>query len=161
MFKKILKSFSALLILSTLFYSCGEQQITQPPIFKQQKAVIYEKLGLVAMASTENLYQLAVDFSTGQVNVNDFKKIRIVFTCESNSIESTVRLFLSTDNITSREVYTVSGINDLNKTDHAIDIEEPAEKIWLNMIVNVSGSNAGDASYLYTKVNDFVIYGIK
>jgi hypothetical protein len=157
MFKKLLKSFSIVLIFAALFYSCGEQ-VFQPPVAYHHSSVIYQKTGLVAYTSTQSTSQEIVNFNTGMINVNGYKHLRIVFKGLTNSDGSTISLYLNSDK-GSQQIYTVSSINGINEGDHAIEIEEPAEKIWLSMFINMHTAYIGDENIKFTQVSDFMIYG--
>jgi hypothetical protein len=163
MLKTLIKSFSALILFASLFYSCGEQSV-QPPYSKAApgQVTIFEKLGLVQIVSSENIFLKTVDFNTGELNTAGFKKIRISFKSESNCFGSTVRLFLHSPGIKNQGIFTINIQGENNQgTDHSIDIEDPAEKIWLSMNIKLETYNSGDENYIYTKVSDLVIYGIR
>lgn len=159
MYKLIIKSFSLIFILSILFYSCSEEQLVQPRII--QNSILFQKTGQVAYASSENSSQSIVSFSTGQVDAAKYKRIKIVFKGFTNTDGSTISLFLKTEKGNTQEIYSASNIGGINQSDHAIEIEEPAEKIWLSIIINMGSTYGSDANIKYTEASDFVIYGIE
>jgi hypothetical protein len=155
MYKNILK-LAALIVFSVIFYSCSDTTV-QAPIEQAQELLRVN--GTVETASVNGCYSQTVRYITNEINLNDYKKLVVKFKGETNSAGSLIEVYSESGDQPSMLVANFAGGEIWG--DHAIVVDNPAEKIWLSMRININPPVKEVCGHKYASVKDLIVYGVR
>ncbi len=155
MYKHTLK-LAALIVFSVIFYSCSDT-LVQSPI--EQTDELIRVNGTVEAASVNGCYSQTVRYITEEINLKDYKKLEVRFKGETNSSGSEIQVLLNS--INQSNMLLSQYVNGEVGGDHAIIVDNPSEKIWLELRIKINPPVCGDNEHKYTKANDLIIYGVR
>jgi hypothetical protein len=154
MYKLILKF--ALIVLSVFFYSCSDT-LVQSPV--EQTDELLRVNGTVETASVNGCYSQTIRYITDELNLKDYKKLKVQFKGETNSSGSMIQVLFNSVN--QPNMMLSQFVNGEVGGDHAIIVDRPSEKIWLEFRIIINPPDCSDYEHKYTKAEDLIIYGVR
>lgn len=147
-----------LLVLSALFYSCGEESAVQPV---NNETVLYEQQGLVDSAVVYGCYAHTVrHFVADTFSFAGYSKVKIMFDGLANSDGTVISVLYNTDNSSNVFVYNVTDEMGINKM-HTFEFEKPSLDAWFEVRFYINPPVCGTGEFKFTRARDLKIIGIK